>query len=153
MRKKIALALTLFLSGSASFADAEGNARLYNFGITSCQASAKLVSGYAEWLGNLKKLVNEDIALHPENLAADLKLLKDNNEKSKDILYGNFAKVNDALRASSDIKGLVKDLSDLLTGQAEALALNEPGMSRTYYQRSLDGFCSETMASIYSKLP
>ena len=141
------------LAGSESFADAEGNARLYNFGITSCQASAKLVSGYAEWLGNLKKSVNEDIALHPENLTVDLKLLKDNNEKSKDILYGTFAKVHDALRANSEIKGLVKDLSDLVTGQAEALALNEPGMSRTYYQRSLDGFCSETMASIYSKLP
>ena len=153
MKAKLFLALILSSAGSSSFADAEGNARLYNFGITSCQASAKLASGYSEWLGNLKKIVLDDNALHPEKSADNLKILVEKNEKSKDILYENFSKINNALRASSDIKGLIKDLSDLLTVQAETVALNEPGMSRTYYQRSLDRFCSETMASIYSKLP
>lgn len=153
MRKRLFITLIFVFAGTKSFADAEANARLYNFGITSCQASAKLASGYAEWLGNLKKLVDDDVTIHPEKSGFNHKLLTDNNEKSKDVLYGNFAKINDALRASADIRGLVKDLSDVVTLQAEWLGLNEPGKTRAYYQRSLDGFCSETMTSIYSKLP
>lgn len=31
--------------------------------------------------------------------------------------------------------------------------VGEPGMSRAYYQRSLDAFCTESMLSILSKLP
>jgi len=151
--KKILLTLILIAAAASSFADAEANARLYSFGLTSCQATAKFVSGYSEWLGNLKKIVDQDIKLHPENSVASNQILRGKNEKSKDILYEQLEKVNAGLRGSSDVKGLAKDLGDLVMRQAEILAIGEPGMSRAYYQRSLDAFCTESMLSILSKLP
>jgi cell shape-determining protein MreC len=150
--KKIVLTLIFTTPISSAFANAEANERLFTYSLTACQSIAALVSGYAVWLGDFTKLVNDDIKLHPENSAKDRRLLKEANEKSKDKLYEGFQEINLRFRASADIKGLTSDLQGLVSTQAEMLGSTEPGMSRTYYQRSLDGFCSEAAVSIYQNL-
>lgn len=152
MLKKIILTLILTTPISSAFANAEANGRLFTYTLTVCQSTAAYVSAYAVWLGDFTKLVNDDIKLHPENSIEGRRLLKERNEKSKDKLYEEFQNINSRSRASADLKGLARDLQGLVSTQAEILGSTEPGMSRTYYQRSLDGFCSEAATSIYQNL-
>lgn len=153
MIKNIIFILMLISPASAVFADANGNARLYTFGLTICQASADLISGYAVWLGDVTKKVNDDNVLYPEKFNTNRKLLKELNEKSKDNLYSNLQKSQSSSRASAEIEGLIGEIHGLVSSRAEILGSSEPGMSRIYYQRSLNTFCAEEMASIYKRLP
>lgn len=152
--KKLALTALLVLIESLSklaFADAEGNARLFTASMQMCEATSMLTSEYAAWLGNLKKLVDADNEVHPENIKKNHQILVEKNEMSKDIYYEGLTKANNSLRGSSDIKGIVKSINSIVMKKAESLALSEPGKSRTYYQRSLDEFCSEAMLKIYAQ--
>ena len=118
------------------------------FGLNNCEATSKILSGYAKWLGDLRKAVDDDRILHPENYESNQSQLAISNEGSKDLLFKQLRGVANNLSGSNDMKGLVKDIQNLLMLKAEAIANSQPGMSKIYYERMLSSSCSEVISAI-----
>jgi hypothetical protein len=146
--RRIFIAAAIFILSPCLFAGSQDNAQAYALGVKMCEASAKLISGYAKWLSEARAWMDEQRAASPEKSQEIMQQFKVANEKSKDSLYEKTRIVFSNLRSNGDTIGLAKDINDLVMARAEVIGFSEPNMSRTYFQRNLESYCSEQIINL-----
>ena len=138
------IAILAITQSCCAFAFKNMNAESVSYGLTQCDATSQFVSGYAFWLGGAQKIVNDEKVSRPELDSYNKSKLAELNNKARDDLYQTVRKTTGSLN-SYELQSFAREMGELLIDKSGEIAVENPGMSKIYYARSLNEFCHKTI--------